>query len=83
MTTDHVSHGHRAVTVGVLGAAALLAVGVWGVVNLLDGDWFIGGLFAACALFGAPSLVSRVRRLRREERDPAAAANEPARPPRS
>jgi hypothetical protein len=67
------------VTVGVLGAAALLAVGVWGVVNLAAGDWFIGGLFVACALFGVPSVVSRVRRLRREERDPAAAAHEPPR----
>ena len=83
MTTDHVARGHRAVTVGVLGAAALLAVGVWGVVNLLDGDWFIGGLFVACALFGVPSVVSRVRRLRREARDPRATANEPGRPPGS
>ncbi len=83
MMTDRVAHGHRAVTAGLLGAAALLAVGVWGVVNLLDGDWFIGLLFVACALFGVPSAVSRVRRLRREERDPHAVANEPGGPPGS
>ena len=65
---EHMIRGHRAVTVGVLGAVAFLAVGVLGVVNLVEGDWFIGGLFVACALVGLPSLVSTVRRMRREER---------------
>ncbi len=78
MATDHVTHGHRAVTVGVLAAAALLAIGAWGIVNLLDGDWFVGGLFVACAILGVPSAVSRVRQLRRAER--AARANEPGGP---
>jgi hypothetical protein len=68
MTRNHVLHGHRAVTVGVLGVAALLAVGVWGVINLVERDWFIGGVFVACALLGVPSLISTVRRMRRQER---------------
>ena len=72
---DHRIRAHRAVTVGVLGVAALVAVGVWGVVNLVEGDWFIGGLFVACVLFGLPSLVSSVRRMRREERGSSSAAN--------
>ena len=69
VTMDHVMHGHRAVTMGVLGAVALLAVGVWGVVNLVEGDWFIGVGFVGCALLGLRSLVLTVGRMRREERD--------------
>ena len=66
-TVDHLIRGHRAVAAGVLGALGLLLVGVWGVVNLLEGDWFIGGIFVASAVVAAPSLVSTVRRLRRDE----------------
>ena len=51
---------------GVLGAVALVAIGVWGVVKLGEGDWFIGGAFVACALLGVRSLFSTVRRMRRE-----------------
>jgi hypothetical protein len=57
---------HRAITVAVLGSVALLAIGVWGVINLVEGDWFIGGLFVACVLVSLPSLASTVRRMRRE-----------------
>lgn len=59
---------HRALIVGVLGAVAILGIGVWGIVNLVEGDWFVGGLFVGCALVSLPSLVTTVRRMRREER---------------
>ena len=70
---ESVTRGHGAVAVGVLGTLAFLAVGVWGVANLVEGDWFIGGLFLVCAVAGLPSVVSTARRLRREEhaRSPA------------
>ena len=68
VTIEHLMHGHRAVLVGVLLAVGFVAIGVWGIVNLTEGDWFIGGLFIACALLGLPSLISTVRRVRREER---------------
>lgn len=67
-STDHLTHGHRALWVGVLGAVALAAVALWAVVNLLEGDWFIAALFGTSVLLGAPSLVSTTRRLRREDR---------------
>ena len=59
---------HRALIVGVLGAVAIVGIAVWGIVNLVDGDRFIGGLFVGCALVSLPSLVTTVRRMRREER---------------
>jgi hypothetical protein len=58
---------HRALIVGILGTAAILGIGVWGIVNLVEGDWFIGGLFVGCALVSLQSLVTTVRRMRREE----------------
>ena len=61
-------HGHRSIKVGVLRAVALLALCVWGMVNLVEGDWFIGGVMLACVLLLVPSQVSAVRRMRREER---------------
>jgi hypothetical protein len=67
MIVDHLAHGHRALRVGVLRAVLLLVLGVWGVVKLVEGDWFIGGVLLACVLLGVPSLVSTVRRIRREE----------------
>ena len=59
---------HRALIVGILGTAAIVGIGVWGIVNLAGGDWFIGGLFVGCALVSLPSLLTTVRRMRREER---------------
>ena len=49
----------------MLRAVALLALCVWGVVNLVAGDWFIGGVMLACVLLGVPSLVSTLQRPRR------------------
>ena len=48
-----------------LRAVALLVLAVWGVINLADGDWVIGGLLVGCVVFGLPSLVSTVWRMRR------------------
>ena len=59
---------HRALIVGILGAAAILGLAAWGIANLAQGDWFIGGLFVGCALISLPSLATTVRRMRREER---------------
>jgi hypothetical protein len=65
MIVDHLVHGHRALKAGVLRAALLLAAGVWGVVKLFEGDWFIGGVLVACVLLAVPSLVSTFGRARR------------------
>jgi len=67
MIVDHLMHGHRVGKVGVLRSVLFLVLGVWGVVELVEGDWFIGGVLLACVLLGVPSLVSTVRRIRREE----------------
>jgi hypothetical protein len=45
----------------VLRAVALLGLGVWGVVKLTEGDWFIGGVLVACVLLGLQSLVTSIR----------------------
>ena len=66
MIVDHLVHGHRALKVGVLRSVLLLVLGVWSV-ELVEGDWFIGGVLLACVLLGVPSLVSTARRIRREE----------------
>ena len=55
----------RASAVGVLGAVAFVLVGVWGVVNLSEGDWFIGGVMLASAVIGVWSLVVRMLQDRR------------------
>jgi hypothetical protein len=34
-------------------------VGVWGVVNLSEGDWFIGGVMVGAAVVGLWSLLVR------------------------
>ena len=49
----------------VLGAIAFVLVGVWGVVNLSEEDWFVGGLMLASAVVGLWSLVARVLEERR------------------
>ena len=50
-------HVSRSVATGVLGVVAFLLAGVWGVVNLAEGDWFIGGVLVASAIVGLWSLV--------------------------
>ena len=52
----------RAVAVLLVAAVALIAVGVWGVVKLGDGDWFIGGGFIACSVIGLGRVLSRIVR---------------------
>ena len=68
VTIDHIVHGHRAATVGVLGAVAYLGIGIWAVVNLVEADWVMSGIGTACVLVGVPKLISTVQRLRRRER---------------
>jgi hypothetical protein len=58
-------HVSRSAATGLLGAVAFVFVGVWGVVNLSEGDWFIGGGMVGCALAGLWSLVGRVLEQRR------------------
>jgi hypothetical protein len=49
----------------VLGAVGFVLVGVWGVLNLSEGDWFIGVVMMASAVVGLWSLVVRVLQERR------------------
>jgi uncharacterized membrane protein YfcA len=55
----------RASVTAVLGAVCFVLVGVWGVVNLSDGDWFIGVVMVASAVVGLWSLAVRVIQARR------------------
>ena len=57
----HAVHEHRAAMSSALRAVALLVLAVWGVVNLVQGDWIIGVLLVGCVAFGLPSLISQVR----------------------
>jgi hypothetical protein len=56
---------NRSLMMSLLGIAAYVAVGVWGVVNLAEGDWFVGGVMLGAALVGLPSLVVRLGPSRR------------------
>jgi hypothetical protein len=58
-------HVSRSAATGLLGAVAFVLAGVLGVVNLADGDWFIGGVLVASAMVGLWSLVVRVLQQRR------------------
>jgi hypothetical protein len=58
-------HVSRSAATGLLGAVVFVLVGVWGVVNLSEGDWFIGGVMVAGAIVGLWSLVIRVLQQRR------------------
>jgi hypothetical protein len=55
----------RAAAIGVLGAVGFVLVGVWGAVNLSEGDWFIGVVMLASAVIGLWSLVVRILQERR------------------
>ena len=61
-------HASRASVIGVLGAAGFVLVGVWGVVNLSEGDWFIGVGMAGSAVVGLWSLLVRALQQRRHGR---------------
>ena len=53
-------HVSRSTATALLGVVAFVLVGIWGVVNLSESDWFIGGLMVVCAIVGLWSLVVRV-----------------------
>ena len=61
-------HASRASVIGVLGAAGFVLVGVWGAVNLSEGDWFIGVVMVCSAVIGLWSLLVRVIQQRRRGR---------------
>ena len=72
-------HVSRSAATGLLGAVAFVLVGVWGVVNLSQGDWFIGGVMVACAVVGLWSLVVRmIQQHRRRPPGPFPPANKAA-----
>lgn len=71
--------GRRAAVVDVLAAVAFVLVGVWGVINLSESDWFIGGVMVASAVIGLWSLAARVLQARRRgPRSPLPPANKAA-----
>ena len=72
--TDRVTRVHRAAKVGVVGILAYLGIGAWTVLNILEADWVMAGIGAACVFVGVPKLISTVRRMRRQERRPAPSA---------
>jgi hypothetical protein len=61
----HAAHEHRAAMSLALRTMAFLVLAVWGAINLVEGDWVIGGLLVGCVVFGLPSLVSKAWRMRR------------------
>ena len=52
----------RRMLTSVLAAVAWLLIGAWGVLNLSEQDWFIGGVMLGCALIGLWSLAVRRHR---------------------
>ena len=58
-------HASGAAARAVLAAIAFLVVGVWGVINLSDGDWFIGGVMLGSAVVTLWSLAVRLLQHRR------------------
>lgn len=61
-------HASRTSVIGVLGAAGFVFVGVWGAVNLSEGDWFIGVVMVGAAVVGLWSLLVRALQERRRGR---------------
>ena len=57
----------RASAIAVLGAVGFALVGVWGAVNLSEGDLFIGAVMVASAVVGLWSVVVRALRERRRQ----------------
>ena len=58
-------HVSRSAAISLLGAVAFVLVGIWGVINLSESDWFIGGVMVVCAVVGLWSLVVRALQERR------------------
>ena len=58
-------HVSRSAATGLLGAVAFVLVGAFGVVNLAEGDWFIGGVLVASAIVSLWSLGVRFFQHRR------------------
>ena len=69
----------RTSAVGVLAVVAFVLMGAWGVVNLSEGDWFIGGVLLASAVIGVWSrMVRMLQERRRRPRGPLPPTNEAA-----
>ena len=69
----------RTAVIDLLAAVAFVLLGIWGVVNLSEGDWFIGGGMVATAVIGLWSRVVRlVHERRRRPRGPFPPANKAA-----
>ena len=69
----------RAAAADVIAAFAFVVVGVWGVVNLSESDWFIGGVMVASSVVALWSLAVRVLQARRRRpRGPSPPANKAA-----
>lgn len=68
----------RASAIAALGAVGFVLVGVWGVVNLSERDWFIGVVMVASAVVGLWSLVVRaLQERRRRPRRPLPPGSKP------
>jgi tellurite resistance protein TehA-like permease len=66
----------RASVIAVLSTVGFVLVGVWGAVNLSEGDWFIGVVMVASAIVGLWSLAVRVvQERRRPPRGPVPPGN--------
>jgi hypothetical protein len=64
----------------VLGAVGFVLVGIWGVVNLSEGDWSIALVMVASAVVGLWSLVARaLQERRRQPRGPLPPGNKAVR----
>jgi hypothetical protein len=71
--------GRRAAVRDALTAVAFVLIAVWGVINLSESDWFIGGVMTVSAVIGLWSLgVRGLQARRRRPRGPFPPANKPA-----
>lgn len=71
--------GSRTSAIAVLAAVAFVLIGLWGVVNLSEGDWFIGGVMLASAVVGLWSQgVRMLQERRRRPRGPFPPTNNAA-----
>ena len=64
-TEVEVMSWNRSTAVSLVSAVAFVAVGVWGVVNLSEGDWFIGCGMLGSAVIALSSLATRMLQDRR------------------